>query len=110
MEDGTASYGDQAAAPRVARRQRERLRQHVLACRCQVTREIVTLERMHRAFADGLMEVRMAGAGALPHVHPATTVHGLFAPLDNAAPHLCCFAHPSQMQYGMMTATKKLAA
>lgn len=32
----------------------------------KVTREIVTLERMHRAFADGLMEVgRVGSVGAL---------------------------------------------
>jgi hypothetical protein len=32
----------------------------------KVTREIVTLERMHRAFADGLMEVGRGGVvGAL---------------------------------------------
>ena len=30
----------------------------------KVVREIVTLERMHRAFAGGLMEVRAGGGGA----------------------------------------------
>jgi MPBQ/MSBQ methyltransferase len=37
----------------------------------KTVREIVTLERMHRAFADGLMEYGMARAVKAPSAGPA---------------------------------------
>ena len=39
---------------------------HPLLCRYKTVREIVTLERMHRAFADGLMEYGMMKAVKAP--------------------------------------------
>ena len=92
--------------------------------RPQVTREIVTLERMHRAFADGLMEVRVwvvgGGGGAVGQRYSGrqagrhgqrqgTGVLRWSAPPPLPASDMYGCTAPSAMQYGMMKATKKKA-
>jgi hypothetical protein len=96
-------------------------------CPAQVTREIVTLERMHRAFADGLMEVRAGSvvcscsSGHDPYARQiafsvvlltswASLQSVLTAKLAWLLVHEPIFLLPFLLaQYGMMRATKKKA-